>query len=112
MPGAVEEILAAEFSGRVAVEDFTLTVTATVGEILRNDPERLSWLLVNTGSVDLEVAWSRPATGVDSIPIQANGGSLSVNVREDFVLPTHSLLGRVSAGTTTVRLTTVRRVSG
>lgn len=111
MPGAVEELIARDFGGRVAVEERTLTVTATVGEILRNDPERLGWLLVNTGSVDLEVAWTRPATGVDSIPIQANGGSLSINVREDFVLPTHSLLGRVSAGTTTVRLTLIRRVS-
>ncbi len=111
MPGAVEEIIGREVSGRFAVEESTLTVTATVGEILRNDPERVGWLLVNTGSVDLEAAWTRPATGADSIPIQSNGGSLSVNVREDFVLPTHSLLGRVSAGTTTVRRTIIRRVS-
>lgn len=111
MPGAVEDLIAKEFGGRVAVEESTLTVIATVGEILRNDPERLGWLLVNTGAVDLEVAWSRPATGADSIPVQAGGGSLSINVREDFVLPTHSLLGRVAAGTTTVRLTLIRRVS-
>ena len=111
MPGAVEQLLEAQVGGTFAVEQLSLTVTTTVGEILRNDPERVGFLLVNTGPQTLEVAWRRPATGVDSIPIAANGGSLSVNVPEDFVLPTHSLLGRVAVATTTVLVTLIRRVS-
>lgn len=111
MPGAVEEILGQEVGGRFAVEEFLAPVSTTVAEILRNDPERVGWLLVNTGLVELEIAWLRPATAPSAIFIPPNGGSLTVNVREDFVLPTHSLLGRVAAGTTTAFVTIIRRVS-
>ena len=111
MGGAVEAILEKLVGGRFAVEERTVTVTTTVAELLRNDPERVDWLIVNTGAVELEVGWTRPATGADSIPIAANGGSLTVNINEDFVLPTHSLLASVNAGSTTVKVTTIRRTS-
>lgn len=111
MPGAVEQIIGKEFPGQTAVEERTATVATAVAEVLRNDPERLMWLIVNTGSVIARVSWATAAGVANTIPIAADGGSLSVNVREDFVLPTHSLQASVGVGTTTLRITTVRRVS-
>lgn len=111
MAGAVEEIIGREVPGRFAVEESTVVVGTAVSEILKNDPERVSWLLVNTGTTTAQVSFELSPGTPDAIPIFGDGGSLSVNVREDFVLTTHSLLGSVAVGTTTLRLTVIRRVS-
>lgn len=111
MPGAVEEIIARRFGGRCAVESETVTVGASVGVVLKNDPERVAWLLVNTGSEDAHVAWQRPAASPDAVPVVANGGSLAVNVEDDFILPTWELVGRAAVVSTTLHVISVRRVS-
>ncbi len=111
MPSAVETIIGREVDGQFVVEESDVDVDATVAPLLRNDPERVGWLIVNVGSTILRVSWGRPGTGVSQIPIGAAGGSLSVNVREDFVLPTHELLAQVAAGTTLVKVIAIRRVN-
>lgn len=111
MPGAVEEMIAKEISGRFVVESDSITLGVTLGTVLRNDPERASYLIVNTGSVDAQLTWQRPGGLALSVPLVANGGSLSLNWREDLVLVTHELLGTVGAGNTTLMTLSVRRVN-
>lgn len=109
MAGAVAEILATMFSGPVGVEEREEAPGSTPAEILGNDPERLAYLIVNTGSVVVRLSWKRGGTAADAVPLDADGGSLSVNVRDDYTLPTHAVLANADAGTGTLRIIVVRR---
>ena len=111
MSGAVEKLIAAEVGGQFVVEQGAVTLSTTLGTVLRNDPERAALLVVNTGATIARLTWERPGGASVSIPIAANGGSLSLNWRDDLVLPTYELLGDVGVGTTTLLTLSVRRVN-
>lgn len=95
MPGAVAELIAKDFGGPVTVREREVTVADTPAtRILGNNPERLAYIIVNQASGDLRLRFSAAGAGGSSfIPISASGGSLSVDVREDFTLPTHEVFG-------------------
>lgn len=112
MPGAVQQLIEAEVGGRFTVRERSVTVPAAAVEILPNNPERAAYLLANTGAVLLQLGWRLPVAAPDAVPIAANGGVLSVTVREDFILPTWNVYGVVAAGNTTVRVVEVIRESG
>lgn len=86
----------------------TVTVNTTVTEILQNDPDCFSWLLVNLSQnrgflwFDREVSTSR------GIPIEASGGVVTTFWEEDGELTTRAVFGicEVAAGTW-ARLTNV-----
>lgn len=111
-PGAVENLIAAEVGGRFTIRERTVNITTTVVEVFPSNPERASWLMINSGATEVEFGWSANLSAADSIPLAANGGGLSVNVREDFVLPIFQSYARVAVGTSTLRVIEVLRVSG
>lgn len=110
--GSVEEIIKAEIGGSFTLRPRAVTVTTTPVEILRNNPERVMWLIVNTGDAEVTFGWGLPLVAGSAIPFGGNGGGASVNVREDFILPIFPAFAVVSAGTGTLYITEVFRVSG
>ena len=112
MPGAAQLFVERLVGGFFVARETDLTLTTTAAEILRNDPERVGWLLVVTGATQAQLAFNIQITLATAILIPASGGSFSVNVREDFTLPTNALYGNVDVGTTTVHIVEVVRVSG
>lgn len=112
MAGAIEAIIGAEVGGRFTLRERTVSVTSTVSEILKANPERAGWLIVNTGGTEVQFGWSQKLTAADSIPFGSNGGGASVNVREDFVLPIFPTYAVVSSGSSTLRVIEIVRVSG
>lgn len=112
MLGAVETIIGQEVGGRFTVREKTVAVGTTVVEILNGNPERAGYVVVNTGGVQVQFGWSRPLGSPDAIPLGANGGGISVNVREDFVLPIFPTFAVTASGSTTVRVVEIIRISG
>lgn len=112
MPGAAQLFVERLVGGFFVARETDITLTTTAAEILRNDPERVGWLLVVTGATQAQVAFNSAPTAAASILIPGSGGSFAVNVREDFMLPTGAVHGRVEAGTSTVHIVEVVRVAG
>ena len=111
MAGAAETFVAAVVGGFFVTRERDVTLTTVVAEVLRNDPERVGWLVSNTGSVETQVAFNVSVSAARSHRIPSGGGSFSANVREDFTMVAGSLHGRVEAGTTTLHITEIVRVA-
>ena len=109
--GAAQQFLEQFFGGLVAVRETDFTLTTTVQEVLRNDPERLGYIILVTGATTGQFAFRSVITTATAILVAGVGGSFSVNVREDFTLVTNALHGNVAAGTTTIHIVEIVRVS-
>lgn len=111
MTGSAQQFVEQFVGGLFAVRERDLTLTTTEQEVLRNDPERVGWLIIVTGAVTAQLAFASVITTATSILVPGTGGFFSANVREDFTLPTVSLHGNVAAGTTTLHIVEIVRVS-
>ncbi len=111
MTGAAQLFIEDFVGGFFGVEQRALTLTTTAQEVLRNNPERVGWLIVVTGATTAQLSFGPVPTTAASILIGGSGGTFSANVRDDFTLPTHSLNGNVAAGTTTLLIIEIVRVS-
>lgn len=111
MAGAVEELIAARVGGQFTAQDRSVTVGVAATRVLGNDAERVSYLVVNTGAVEALLGFDEELAAATTIPLAADGGSLSVWWEEDFVLPTYALNARVGAGSTTLLVIELRRTS-
>lgn len=111
MPGAAQLFIERLVGGFFVTRESDVTLTTTAAEFLRNDPERVAWLVVVTGATTAQLAFNINIATATAILIAGTGGTFSVNVREDFMLPTVSLYGNVAAGTTTLHIVEVIRVS-
>jgi len=99
------------FGGFVAVVERTLTLTTTTQEVLKNNPERLGFLIVVTGATTAQFAFGPAPTAAASILIGGSGGSFRANVGEDFTMVTMAMNGNVAAGTTTLLIIEIVRTS-
>lgn len=111
MTGAAQLFIEDFVGGFFTVRERTLTLTTTAQEVLRNDPERVGFLIVVTGATTAQFAFGPAPSAAASILIGGSGGSFGANVREDFTMPTHALNGNVAAGTTTLLIIEIIRVS-
>ena len=111
MPGAAQVFIERLVGGFFVTRELDLILTTSVREILRNDPERVGWLVVVTGATTAQLAFNANITLATAILISGAGGTFSANVREDFTLTTVGVFGRVEAGTTTLHIIEVVRVS-
>jgi len=83
---APEEIPAVRrlgFKTRLIVNPVTSTVGTTATEILRNNPDRIFWLVVNLSINDGYAGWDREVSSSKGILIPANGGYASASIEED-----------------------------
>ena len=111
MTGAAQQFTERFFGGLVAVIERTLTLSVTTQEVLRNNPERVGFLIVVTGSVTAQFAFGPAPSAAASILVGGSGGTFRANVREDFTMTTMALNGNVAATTTTLLIIEVIRVS-
>lgn len=65
----------------------------TVTDLLKNNPDRLSFLLVNLGTTAMYVAWDRGVLATHGIYIAPNGGSFGLSADEDAELVGMALFG-------------------
>lgn len=111
MTGSAQQFVERFVGGLFAVRDSDIVLTVATQEVLRNDPERVGWLIIVTGATTGRFVFRGDPTAASAILVAGVGGSFSANVREDFTLTTHALNGNVAAGTTTVHVVEIVRVS-
>jgi len=100
----VPDLLLRELEAETAVQvnPVTDTVKTTVTQILKNDPKRLFWLLVNLGPYVLYVGWDREVSTSKGIPVAANGGFIQLYWKEDAMLVYHDAYAIAPSGDVTV----------
>ena len=111
MTGAAATFVANVVGGFFVTRERDVVLTTTAVEVLRNDPERVGWLISNTGTEEGLFAFNINVTAAASIHVPQLGGTFKANVREDFTLPVVSLYGAVAANTTTLHIVEIVRVS-
>ena len=111
MAGAAQAFIERLVGGFFVTRERDLTLTTTAQEVLRNDPERVGWLIVVTGATQGQFAFNIAVTTATAVLISGSGGSFSGIITEDFALVTVSLYGNVAAGTTTLHIIEIVRVS-
>jgi len=83
---APEEIPAVKrlgFKSRLVVNPVTDTVATTPTEILKNNPDRVFWLVVNLSGNNGYLGWDNAVSSTRGILVAANGGFASANIEED-----------------------------
>lgn len=111
MAGAAALFVEKLVGGVFAVRERDVTLGVAEVEILRNDPERVGWIIINTGAVTAQVSFNAVITTATAILIASVGGSFSANVQEDFVMTAFSMHGNTAAGVTTLHIVEIVRQS-
>lgn len=111
MAGGAQQFIEQFVGGLFAVRERAITLAVGEQEVLRNDPERVGYLIIVTGATQAQLAFAGVITTATAILVPGTGGFFSANVREDFILPTVALFGNVAAGTTTLHIVEIIRVS-
>lgn len=96
----LEKDLGVKTRGDEIATNTTLQTTAT--QVCPNDPSRLALTIINTGSNNAFIYVDNSVSTTKGIFIAANGGTLSLNFRDDLGLCALSFFGVGSGGTTTI----------
>lgn len=70
--------------------------------VVPGDPDSLSLTMVNMGVFDIFLTLIQNATAGTGIRLGANGGSVSITVRDDATLPTRAWYGASPGGASTL----------
>ena len=100
---ATPELVKELFKGptHAPVNPVTDTVLTTATLILRNNPDRLACLIVNLSANRGHIGFDRQVSPTRGIPVEASGGLVIMNWREDAELVIQEIFARnqVAAGT-------------
>lgn len=107
--GAVYAFLAERFGGSVRSEKTTQTVDTTRSVVAQRDPERVSITFVNLSADAIYVVPGPDVTTTHGIRLDSLGGFLSLNVREDMILPSDEWTAVAAVAGSSLLVITVRR---
>ena len=85
--GAVLEFLQDRFKGRLSHDELEYTVGTDGIVVAGGDAERVSLTLVNLGATTLYLSPSLQVSTVHGLRLGAQGGTVTMNVEEDSLLP-------------------------
>lgn len=85
--GAAAQLAAREFGFEFRVRERNLSVGVSQITVLKNQPDRTSILLINTGTTTITLSTRSPVASGSGIILASNGGSFSANVRDDAITP-------------------------
>lgn len=86
--GAASEYAASLFNGNMEDVEETFTAGTTAAEIVKEDPERVSLLIINLSVNAAYLGFGPTVSSSNGIKLGANGGSFIVNAVNDLTLPT------------------------
>jgi hypothetical protein len=74
-----------------------IQITATT--VVQSNPDRIGLIMVNMGVNDVFIGLTNSVSATNGIRIVANGGNVTMTVRDDFTLPAREWDGLASGGT-------------
>jgi len=86
--GAAQAYVEGEFGGPVTEKDVTKALSAgVITKLVDNNPDRLGLTIINLGSGDAYTAFNNEPSDTNGIYLAQTGGFLSMDVRNDQMLP-------------------------
>lgn len=108
----VQDLIRGEFGAPAIIEqdpDNDGDIGTTSELLLRRDPNRAGLFIINLGSNTVLLnPGGQPATATRGIRLDANGGSISMNWRDDFVLPTEEWHAIAITASSQIRVYAIR----
>jgi hypothetical protein len=81
--GSAARFAAARFGTQTRLRDRVVNVGTTIGEILGNNPDRLSWRVVNRSVNNGAIGFDRESTFANGYLVAAAGGTAAMDVEKD-----------------------------
>ncbi len=106
----LEAISIQRFGGRTTAQERVVTVAATRVTLLSNNPNRLSWHLINEGGNDARVSIDPTITFTTGWLIPQAGGLISMIYYDDGEACGYEVYGISNAAGTTIRIREVYRL--
>lgn len=107
--GAARNFLQAQFGGPVEEKETTVATSTTIARATQNDPECVQLLFVNIGANTIQLGLTQAMATAGGIILNANGGNVSMAVRDDGTLPSREWWVFSPAGDSTLYVLKVRR---
>lgn len=101
-PGAARAFTEAALGGPCTEIETNPTIQATVTNVVNNSPDRVGLVIINLGANDVYIAMNAGVSNTNGLKLPANGGSVSMNVRDDFVIPSRQWFGIANGGASTI----------
>jgi hypothetical protein len=95
--GAVQTALEKQFFGRFTSREAVVSIAVTAAVIMNNNPERIGWVLVNTGNIQITIRLDREITAGQGIIAAQQGDTIASTFIEDGQLPTREWSAIASA---------------
>ena len=111
LSGAAAQYIAKEYGGAFEEDDGDVSVGTSPTKIVDSDPDSLALVIINLSANTVYLRPANNPSSSDGIQINASGGSMSINVRNDLTLPTREWWGVASAAGSDVYYIRVRRFS-
>lgn len=89
--GAVQRALELQLFGRFTVRENIVSVGTTAGVLMKNNPERIGYVVVNTGNIQITMGLKRNVAAGIGLIIAAQGDTLSTTYVEDGQFPAYEL---------------------
>jgi len=95
--------------GRLAYPEVaSYTISSAARQILKDDADRVQYIIFNTGDYPVFVGWSPDVSPQKGVRIPEKGGSFSANWEEDGILPAYAVWAVAPFGNTTVYILEIR----
>lgn len=109
LTGAANAYIAKEFGGSFVESDGDISVGVGATKIVDNDPDAVALVIINLSANTVYVRPANDPSATAGIQLNASGGSMSVNVRDDLTLPTRAWWGLATGAGSDVYFVRVRR---
>ena len=107
--GAAEEFIENLYGGPTDEIESYVSTSAAVVKVKNNEPDALSLLIANLGSNDVYLGLSDDVSATKGFYLAKNGGTASMNVRDDMTLPSRAWFGVSPAGASTLYTLVIKR---
>lgn len=107
--GAVYDFIVAELGGPFEEEESVVSVGTSATRLVLNDPESAALLFVNVGANTIYISLTDKVSASRGIVLDSGGGSLSMIVRDDLVLPAREWWGLADTAATDLYVLRLRR---
>ena len=108
--GAAAEFSNLRFDGVLAHSNEVVSVGTGQQQIMGNDPERVSVLLINLSANTIFIGFNEGVGSSDGILLGANGGSVAYDVTNDYILPTLQVNAVATGAASSLYVLTQRRI--
>jgi len=109
--GAAAEFNNAKFGGILAARDEVVNAGTDVVQVLGNDPERVSVLLINLSLNTIYIGFNESVGSANGIILTPGGGAVAYDVENDFLIPTLQVNALATGANSSLYVLSQRRIA-